>query len=341
MPSTVRLLDVTDVEWLRFTHGRPDLLPFHLPEWTATLTDAYGFEPHVLAVAGADGAVRAGVPLMEVRDPLRGRRWKALPFTDRCPPLVDDPADARLLADGLVAAAAERRVGAVEVRAPLAGLPSAAVATMQLLDLSPGPEALERGFTSATRRNTRRARREGVVVRRAQTEADLVETYYRLHLRTRWRLGVPVQPRRFFRALWRQMLEPGHGSLVLAFARDTPIAGAVFLRAGTTLVYKYGASDETAWNLRANNALFADVILDAAQRGFAQLDFGRSDFASQGLRAFKKGWGAVEEPLVHSGLTAAADPGPRRSEELLARLINRTPPMVCRALGETLYRYAA
>jgi lipid II:glycine glycyltransferase (peptidoglycan interpeptide bridge formation enzyme) len=52
------------------------------------------------------------------------------------------------------------------------------------------------------RRNIRRAQRAGVVVRPGNAEADVTEVFYRLHTRTRHRLGVPVQPLRYFRLLW-------------------------------------------------------------------------------------------------------------------------------------------
>jgi CelD/BcsL family acetyltransferase involved in cellulose biosynthesis len=327
--------------WASFAASHPDALPFHLPAWSDTLHAAYGFKPFVVTVADARGDVLAGLPLMELRDPVRGRRWSALPFTDRCPPLLGEPGAEARLAAALRAAAAEAGCARLEVRAELADLPAAAVATMQELDLEPGPDALERGFSSAARRNTRKARREGVVVRRAESEEDLTETYYALHLQTRHRLGVPVQPKRFFRALWRHMLEPGHGHLLLAFADDVPIAGAVFLYAGRTVVYKYGASDVSGWRLRPNNVLFTEAIRWSADAGYRRFDFGRSDFVDEGLRAFKKGWGADERSLVYSSVREGAVSAPDGGGKLLGEVIRRSPPGVCRALGETLYRYAA
>ena len=170
---------------------------------------------------------------MEVAHRPRGRaRWVALPFTDRCPALAADAAPERALAEALPAAAAAARVGTVQVRAPLPGPPRLPVAVQHVLDLRPGPDALARGFSSAARRGVRKARREGVEIRVGATEDDLARIYYALHLQTRRRLGVPVQPRRFFRLLGSASSLPGHGRLLLACADGAPIAGAVFLEAG-------------------------------------------------------------------------------------------------------------
>src|SRR5205823_5278110 len=127
----------------------------------------------------------------------------------------------------------------------------------------PGYEAVERSFSAMTHRNISKARRVGLEVRVAEHEDDLVRLFYGLQLRTRRRLGLPVQPRRFFRLLWRHGLERGLGHALLVLERGRPIAGAVFLVERDTVVYKYGASDERAWSLRPNNLLFAEAIRQA------------------------------------------------------------------------------
>jgi CelD/BcsL family acetyltransferase involved in cellulose biosynthesis len=335
------VLDPRDPGWERFVATHPDALPFHEPAWAEMLAECYGFRPFVLTISDPGGEIQGGIPIMELRDPLRGRRWTALPFTDRCPPLLASAESDEPLAAVLRSAAADAGIARLQVRSPLSGFESTTVATTHELDLSPGPDALEGGFSSAARRGTRKARREGVVVHRARFEEELTSVYYGLHLQTRRRLGVPVQPRRFFRQLWRQMLEPGLGHLLLATANDVPIAGAVFLHAGRTVVYKFGASDARAWGLRPNNLLFTHAIRWSADAGYAKFDFGRSGFADHGLRSFKTGWGAVERRLVYSALrdghAGVGDNAPR----LLGEVIRHSPAAVCRAIGETLYRYAA
>jgi CelD/BcsL family acetyltransferase involved in cellulose biosynthesis len=333
-----------DDRWLRLARDHPDALPFHRPEWLDVLAGCYGFRPFVAALGGADGELAGGLPLMEVRDPVRGRRWIGLPFTDRCPPLLTEPGLAGTLAAQLGALAAASGVRSVEVRAPFAGggLSAAPVAVTHELDLEPGADAVERGFSSMTRRNTRKARREGLELRVADTESDLTKVFYELHARTRRRLGVPVQPVRFFRALWRLGLDRGLGHELIVLHRGRPVAAAVFLHAAPTVVYKYGASDERAWAHRPNNLLFDEAIRAACERGAASLDFGRSDFEDEGLRAFKAGWGAREEPLVYAATRPAAEPGPPSlAGRLGSSAIRRSPMWFGRLVGSALYRYAA
>ena len=107
---------------------------------------------------------------------------------------------------------------------------------------------------------------------------------------------IRVPRRRFFSLLWQRLLEPGHGYVLIAEHEGRPAAAAVFLTAGETVVYKYGASDERLWDVRANHVLFHEAIRRSCDEGLRSFDFGRTDFADRGLREFKLGWGATTEP---------------------------------------------
>lgn len=168
----------------------------------------------------------------------------------------------------------------------------------------------------------------------------MVDVFYGLQVSTRRRLGLPPQPRRFFRALWRDVLERGLGHLTVVEARGEPVAAGVFLRWNGVTVYKYGASDPAAWSLRPNNLLFAEEIEAACLRGDRIFHFGRADVEDEGLRRFKTGWGADELPIsyVRFGAPRIERASPPR---VFRSLVRRTPEPVVRLLGETLYRYVA
>jgi CelD/BcsL family acetyltransferase involved in cellulose biosynthesis len=171
-----------------------------------------------------------------------------------------------------------------------------------------------------------------------------VDTFYRLQLRTRHRIGVPIQPRRFFRMLWESAIRTGLGSVLIAEASARPVAGEVFLSWNGTTISKYSASDERAWSLRANNLITWHLIKTACEQGSRRLDFGRTDAGNEGLRVFKRSWGAVEEPLVYGTLGLRPEPDLAMdgvAGHLLASVIRHGPPVLCRAAGEALYRYAA
>ena len=186
------------------------------------------------------------------------------------------------------------------------------------------------------------ASERGVVVARGEEASDLDSVFYGLHLKTRRRLGVPIQPKRFFRLLWERVLQEGLGFVLLARAEGRPVAGAVFLTWRDSVIYKFGASDPSARMLGANNLVIWRGIKWGCERGYATFDFGRTDLGAEGLRRFKNGWNPVEEPLVYTTLgTELQASSSGVAQNTLAKVIQHSPLWVCRALGEMLYRYAA
>ena len=340
------VLEITDPRWADFLATHPAATPFHHPHWIRVIADCYGFRAFALAVSDATGAIRAGLPVVEVRHLRSGPKWVSLPYTDYCPPLVSNRQEEEHLAAALQRASRAAGARRVEIRAPMVGDPGAGPAALRhVLALSRNAAEVYAGFhRSQVQRNIRRAEREGLTVRQATRPHDLVDTFYRLHLRTRRRQGVPVQPRRFFRLLWEHTITTGLGSVLIVEASGQPIAAAVFLTWNGTVIYKFGASDPSSLSLRPNHLLFWHAIRAACEQGNHWLDFGRTDIGQEGLRNFKLSWGAVEEPLVYAtldGQQGSAPPTEGMTARVLGPVIRHGPLLLCRAFGETLYRYVA
>jgi len=342
--TTLVEIGLDDPRWPAFVGESADATIFHSPAWVRTVADSYGFRGFGLGLVDDHDELRGLLPIAEVDLPLRSRRWVSLPFTDVCPPLLGPGVDESAVGALVEQAVRDAGVSSIEVRSALAGASPSEQGVEHVLRLGLDPDELRRRFRTSTWRMVKQAERHGVRVRAAARAEDLLDTYYGLHLETRRRQGVPCQQRDFFRRLWENVLEPGHGFLVLAEYDNAVAAGAVFLAASPTLVYKYGASLPSLWKLRPNNLLFWTAMQWGIEHGSERMNFGRSDVDNQGLRAFKSGWGAEEQPLVYSTIGAERRgsvphvPGLGRAVEFAIR---SSPPVVCRRLGEALYRFAA
>ena len=341
--ARLSLLALEDPRWLDLVQRSSGASFFHHARWGQLLADCYGYRAMAAVLSDASGQLVAGVPLIEAFIQFQGRRWIALPFTDHCAVLGEGAARADL-ARAIALEARRRGVNGVELRDDLSiapALTSTAVAVRHTLALSGDAGAVHARLSTMHQRNIRKAQRAGVKIFRGTSDAEL-ELFYRLHLRTRRRHGVPVQPRRFFQLLQRRVIGAGHGFVVGAAVDGAPVAAAVFLTWNGVLTYKYGASDERWWQHRPNNLVLWSAIEWGCQSGHRIFDLGRSDFADQGLRAFKDGWGATEAPLVYSSTAARARAGNRPMiEHALAAVIRHGHPWLSRAVGELLYRYAA
>ena len=278
---------------------------------------------------------------METRG-LRSRRWIALPFTDCCPPLGPErwlPALSLALDDLRVASG----IAAAEVRGAMSDDHARRVVmgVTHRLPLDPDPDSvLATLHPSQVQRSIAKAAREGVTVRRGETKADLTEIFYGLHLMSRRRMGVPIQPRRFFELLWDHVLDPGLGFVLIAEHHSRPVAAAVFLSWNQTLVYKFGASDHRHLACRPNHAVLWRAIVEGCENGYQLLDFGLTETHETGLRSFKSRWGTTESEVVCS-VYGDAQGVRQRPPTMLTNVVRYSPPWVCRTLGELLYRHAA
>lgn len=337
------LLSPHDERWMRFITDHTEATPFHHPAWMGLLATSYRYRPFIVAVTASDGSIEAGLPMMEVHSRLTGRRWVALPFTDHCQPLVTDPSALSSFINYLIDTITQRRVPRIEVHA---GLPEfgqerlSAEHVLHTVPLEGDPESVAARFHRMHRRNISAATKAGVRIEQG-TKLEHIAAFYQIHLETRRYQGTPIQPWHFFKGLVH-LFSQGLGFVLLAYHEDRCIAGAVFLHFQRILIYKYGASRRNALELRPNNLLFDYAIRWGCTHGYQVFDLGRTDVHNTGLRDFKSKWGAVETPLVYSTLPSSV-----RSttngwlNHRLQTLIRNSPPWVCRALGEILYRHVA
>ncbi len=315
---------------------------FHTSAWAKVLHQTYNHQPFYLQFSRGR-RLAALIPLMEVRSLFTGRRGVCLPFSDACEPLIFDPEAVGLVRDRLVRFAQERRWKHLEIRGGKFFQLAARSATKffgHTLDLRSGAQELTTHFTSPVRRAIRKAERSdvsAVVVRNRPAIGD----FYRLHVQTRRRHGLPPQPVSFFLNIYEHIINRGLGFIVLAQHGPRPIAAAIFFRFGRNALYKYGASDKRFQALRANNLVMWQGIQFLAHNGAEKLHFGRTEQENEGLRRFKLSWNTQEETIDYfrvdpSGRQCLA---PARSHDsgLHKKVFGRLPLMFNRLAGSMIY----
>ena len=279
---------------------------------------------------------------MEIRSAVTGRRGVCLPFTDSCAPLIDDFRFEGVIAAKLTEIAADRNWKYAELRGSASRLfPLATTAAnyyVHKLPLTTTTSALWDGLASSVRRAIRKAGQSKISAEVTRSP-DAVADFYRMHVRTRRRHGVPPQPFRFFENLYDEMIRRGLGFIVLVKAQVRPIAAAVFFEFGGTAIYKFGASDFAFQELRPSNLMVWEAIRVLAERGCALLHFGRTDLADEGLRRFKLGWGAIEQRLDYLRLgRGAASPNVQNQNHSIANAVFRRMPLSINKLaGAIIY----
>ena len=333
---------MADPRWAELVDGAPDACVFHHPLWLALLRDCYGYGMAAACLAGTDGKLVAGLPIATVRSRLTGTRLVSVPFSDVCGPITgaDDERAIELIA---AVDAERRRLGLkLEIHAEVPSLPDGAPSDRfyhHVVSLDGGVEAvLRQQVKQPKRRGASIAREHGVTAVRS-VDVHALDAFFALHVLTRHRLGLPTQPRRFFRGL-TGLFERGLGFVLLARWKERVTAAAVYLQHRSTLTYKFGASDPAHLDKRPNDLLHLEALRVGHDLGCSVLDLGRTELDNDGLRRFKRQLGAEERELIYTMAPRRKHTRSVRSVSNLSRtVIRHAPPTFGKLLGAAVYRH--
>lgn len=346
LSPVVRIVNpLSDPDWDEKLIAFPDATPFHTSAWARVITETYGFGPHYICSIEGD-RLCAVLPMMDVRTWATRPRGISLPFTDGCPLLVSNPADADILVAAARDHARKLRWRYLEFRGSIHTLPEPPASDdyfTHSLDLTSGIETLRAGLDSSVRRAIRKAEDFGIDVT-IDHSLESMRLFAGLHTRTRRRHGVPPQPWAFFRRIHDHVIGKGCGFIALARQGGQAVAASIFMTHRTSAIFKFGASDERCLESRPNNLVIWSAIEHLVASGARTLHFGRTSANQYGLRRFKRSWGSLEAPLSyhrfdmksHCFVTAV---GPRGNR--LALAFRHLPLPLLRLVGLALYRHIA
>ena len=343
---TVYSLDpLEDPRWSELVAGHPRASVFHTRGWLEALERTYGYTPVAFTTCPPGTALRWAVGFCEVQSWLTGSRLVSMPFSDHCDPLTEEGEQLAIVIQHLEREKKARRWRYIELR-PLAmglaadwGFAVSEEFVFHALPLDPDCGSMFRAFhKSSTQRKIVRAQREGITCEEGR-HTDLLRAFYRLLVITRRRHGLPPQPFAWFSNLAECVGEAM--TVRIASHRGEPVAGIVTIRHGSTMVYKYGASDVRAHPLGAVHHLFWKAIQDAAAGGCDLLDFGRTDLNESGLSTFKERWGAKRKSLRYWRCPVSPRAAPARDwmAKHGANAARRIPTHLQIAAGRMLYRH--
>jgi len=335
-----------DRRWQRLVTQQHSSM-FHAPEWLRVLQATYDFDMGAYILLDDGGNVRAGMPFCSIEDE-EGKRLVSLPFSDFCDPLVHDDAEWNSLLDRLLAQECRVTLSCLHNGIPLANQPSAVVnrARWHRVDLQRNLDAIWESLDGAARRAIRKADRNGIVLRRAECKDEL-RAFYDLHLRVRkYKYHLLAQPYRFFEHIWDQFMAGENGALLLAYQQDELLGGVMFLEWQDTLYYKFNASSPAALAFRPNDFVIWEGIKYGREKGYASLDFGRSDWEHEGLVRYKRKFASEEKTISYLRFTpnGSAQHKSTRLRTLLPQLTDlfvdaSVPDDVTERAGDILYRH--
>jgi hypothetical protein len=343
--SRIEIINPIDFRgWDELVLQYPDYSFFHSSAWARVLSEAYGYRPLYFAAMEKDNPV-AIIPVMEVDSFLTGKRGVSLPFSDFSPPLTRDPDQVKGLMQAVMDYGSKAGWKYVEWRDDgdhFDGVQPSLSYYHHSLDLSLTQQQIFSNLRDSTRRNTKKAAKEGVRAN-FQNALEAVQEFYRLHGMTRKLHGLPPQPFKFFKKIHEHILRKGKGFVVLASYHGENIAGAIYFHFGKKAMYKYGASDRKYQHLRANNLVMWEALRHYAEKDYEALSLGRTDLDGAGLLQFKSGWGAEQETLNYYKYDCRKGEFANDSAKSnpFHGFFKRLPSPILRMAGYLMYKHAA
>lgn len=316
---------------------------FHSSNWALVLNDTYSYKPCYLINFDGD-SFSTIVPVAEIRSAITGNRGVSLPFSDFCEPIIPEKSSSAEFIDLIIDKGKQSGWKYFEIRGgdsffkPSNRLTSYFVHELQL---EMNEKKIYENLRSSTKRNIRKANREGVRIELSCTQ-QAMRAFYQLNCVTRKRHRLPPQPYKFFENVHKNIISNGMGFVALAVYRKRVIAGAVFFHFGKKAMYKYGGSDPAFQKLRANNLLIWEAIRWYSSRDFLLFDLGRTEPGNTGLNQFKDGWGGRRRIVSYYKYDIEREKFLTRDNgipEILKKFFHNLPLPLLRVIGNVAYKH--
>ena len=145
------------------------------------------------------------------------------------------------------------------------------------------------GVKGALKRNLAKAKREGIVAKRAR-EKESWEEFWRLLLASRRRMGVPSYPKQF---LYHLLSDKESCDLyVTGDERTEVMAGVVVYYDRSSAYLGFAASNPRYLEKRVADSAYHCALKSAKERGVRKFCFGTDSYSQSTLHRFKRKWGA-------------------------------------------------
>jgi hypothetical protein len=351
MHTVCEIDPLKDGRWDAFVERHPFGWLCHHSGWKRVLDKSFRhMKGHYLAIVD-NGAIRAGLPLYEVRSWLFGHRLVSIPFATLSDPLVSSREDADVLLQESLALMRSRRTSSLEIRTLSSGslinndsLSAHLYHKHHYLTLDAPPDQLMKKFDRSCVRQKISKACESKLTLKVGTGEDDLKVFHKLHMLTRReRQGLPPKPYIFFKSLWDVFSPTNNVSVLLCQLHGETIAGVMLFKFKNRVSIEIAGYDKKYLQLCPIHFLFWQSISIAHQEGYDILDFGSTPPSNTGLMDFKKRWGTAVTDLTNYYYPRREAKGCDRSESATYRVMQsifrKAPDPIMLGIGRFFYRH--
>ena len=282
---------------------------------------------------------------MSIKSWLTGNRLVSLPFSDFCEPLIKDQSKADKIFSEIINHFKDEKLKYIEFRATRKNFPYETdqfrTDLRHILKLDKSETEILKTFSENTKRNIKKAKKAKLILKILNNKTGM-DIFFDMNCETRKKHGLPPQPFSFFNSLLENVIIEGLGDILLAEKDGKYIAGAVYLKFGKKLLYKFGASYSEYFDLRGNNFVMWEAIKKYLADGFEEFDFGRTELGHEGLKRFKLGWNTEELSIYTTRYNTEKKeflPADIKTQGFHNKIFSRSPIFLLKLVGNTLYKH--
>lgn len=350
MPGiNVRLLSESDSDkrlWQEYVNGHPLATFYHSLSWKFIFEKSFGYRSFYLMAQESSSPRLAGcLPLFLVASPL-SKRMVSLPFRDRGGILWDEGEAFCALFEKAKQILQNSRARFMELKS-LCPYPQELVNMNHLqerfywvrsvVDLkNMSVEKLWSALSDKTRNMIRQAEKAMLSFEDITQQEHAARVWYRLHMQTQKKLGLPPFPELFFFAVIQELVKEKQIKIFLVHKEKTPVAASIFFLHRASGIYGYSASDSRERSSRSNDFMLYHCLRWLIENKYEEMDMGSDAPSQEGLLFFKRKWGAVQNPIPFytygKAVTALSDSSDSRYA-LFRMFVRRLPLSVLRAAG--------
>ncbi len=329
--------------WDELVLSKPGHSIFHSLAWAKVLHQTYGYIPYYFALIEKN-ELKVLIPAMEVHGIIAQRRGVSLPFSDYCEPIINKHIEFIDVLDSILRLGKKYKWRSIEFRDGShfqQDIVPSSYFYRHTLSLSGNEDQIFSKFRSSTKRNIKKAIREGVQIE-IHNSFESIKDYYQLHCLTRKKHGLPPQPFGFFANIYDHIITKNSGFVMLAFYNGKKISGGIYFHFGSEAMYKFGASDSRFQHLRANNLVMWEAIKWFARKGFKNFCFGKTEPENDGLLQYKRGWGTKESVIKYYKYDLEENKYIISDQKLKGfhnKIFSRIPISLLKMSGSLFYKY--
>ncbi len=313
MPEDTRVLTLEEAEsrgWNHLVATHPLGSVFQHTAFLKTIAATFPHTtPYCVSLLDEQEQCRGGLALFLVKSWLTGRRLVSIPFTFYADPMVSSPEEFARLFPRVLELSQREKASYIEIKtlnsAPLlagAGLMAPVYHhRTYYVDLTQDLEVIWKGLhRSSVKQKIRRAERNGITVRAAQSEGE-VALFCRILAQNRRRLGLPPHRPELFQNIWGGLVPLGLARFSLAYLRDECVGGLCTFSFRETAFLGYIAMEESLRCDGVGQCLVWNDIRAAVADHQKVADLGKVSPHAHGLVRFKENWGSTmqEAPVFY------------------------------------------